>query len=195
MNMTLKDIDTSFVTVGKPTDGGCVYTSFNDSPTFATDATTKVSSLDGNWESLGDLSEDGFTISNSMTVNDFKGWHGSVVLTSRSDEKNQIKLAFIEVNRPSVAKLRYGAKNVQTGEDGSVSHIKAKTGVDAIIPLIIDELESNGYLRRTVIKRAKVDSFDDIPHQQGSLLVYGATLTILEGEEAFDIWRAKPVEA
>ena len=53
------------------------------------------------------------------------------------------------------------------------------------------------YLRRTVVPRAMVDSFDDEAHQKGSLLVYGMTFTALAGDDgaAYHIYRAKPAQA
>ena len=118
------DIDPSLVTTGSPVEGGCVYTSFKANPTLPADATTKISTL-SDLVSLGDLSPDGFTASRSVTVNEFKGWHQSIVLTKVSEEKHQYKMVFIKSVRSSVAKLRYGAGNVETNEDGTFSHIKA----------------------------------------------------------------------
>lgn len=190
--MALSDIDTSLITVGQPSDGGCCWTSFAESPTLPTDAVTKMSTLT-DWESLGELSENGYTESKSVTENKFKGWHGSVVLASISGEENAYKAEFIEVNRPSAAKMRYGSKNVETGADGSVSHIKGKPSAGDKVPLVFDELESNGYLRRTIVRKASISSFDDVPHQKGSLMVYGMTFTAEEVDgQAFDIYRAKP---
>ncbi|TNU89384.1 hypothetical protein FIC87_11335 [Eggerthella lenta] len=151
-----------------------------------------MSALAG-WESLGELSENGFSESKSVTENKFKGWHGSVVLTAISEEENTYKAEFIEVNRPSAAKLRYGSKNVETGADGSVSHISGKPSTGDKVPLVFDELESNGYLRRTVVRKASVSSFDEVPHRKGALMVYGMTFTAIEVDgSAFDIYRAKP---
>lgn len=185
--------DNSLVTVGQPAEGGCCWTDFSESPTIPADATTAMASP---WVSLGDLSENGFTEGKSVTSNKLKGWRGSVVLSVISDEENTFQAEFIEVNRPSVAKLRYGAGNVTEGEDGSVSKISAKIGVNQTVPLVFDELESNGFLRRTVVKKASIDSFDDVPHQKGSLMVYGMTFTALDtGDgEPVVIYRAKPSE-
>lgn len=192
--MAKKDIDTSLVTVGQPVEGGCCWTSFEDNPQLPTDATTKMSTLEG-FESLGELSENGYTESQSVTNNKFKGWHGSVVLTSISEEERTFKVEFIEPNRDSVSKLKFGSKNVEADEQGNVTHIKAVAGTNITVPLVFDELESNGYLRRTVIKKATIDSFDDVAHQKGSLLVYGMTFTAIDDEGFFDIYRAKPAEA
>lgn len=188
----MPDIDTTNVTVGQPVEGGCVYTSFVDNPTLPTDAETKMSDLT-DFESLGEVSDNGYTESVSVTTNKFKGWHGSVVLTSISDTENTFKLEFIEPYRPAVTKLRYGADNVTVDSNGVVTAINAAALTSVQVPLVIDELESNGRLRRTVIPCASIDSFDDTVHQKGSLLVYGMTFTAIEKEDKlYHIYRAEP---
>ncbi len=191
----LEPIDNNLTTVGQPTAGGCVYVAFKADPTLPSDATTKMDTLT-DFVSLGDISENGFTEANARSKNKHKNWNGDVVRTSISDEENTYKLEFIEPNRPSVAKLRYGSGNVEAGTDGSVSHIKGVLGTDEQVALVIDELESGGFLRRTVIPCATIDSFDDVAHQKGSLLVYGMTFTAVKGTgNIFDIYRAKPATA
>ncbi|MDO4591013.1 MAG: hypothetical protein Q4B35_06435 [Slackia sp.] len=192
----LKEIDNSLVTVGSPAEGGCCWTSFNPAAKTPTDATTKMSTV-GDFESLGELSENGFSEDKSITSTKHKGWHGSVVLSVVSEEERKYKVEFIEVNRPSVAKLRYGSKNVTAGEDGSVSKILDKVGVNETYPLVFDELESNGYLRRTVVEKAAVESFDTVPHKKGDLLVYGMTFIALDSGDGMPvkIYRAKPAMA
>lgn len=191
----LEPIDNNLTTVGQPTAGGCVYVAFKANPTLPSDATTKMDTL-ADFVSLGDISENGFTEANARSKNKHKNWNGDVVRTSISDEENTYKLEFIEPNRPSVAKLRYGSGNVEAGTDGSVSHIKGVLGTDEQVALVIDELESGGFLRRTVIPCATIDSFDDVAHQKGSLLVYGMTFTAVKGTgNIFDIYRAKPATA
>lgn len=187
------DIDPSLVTTGSPVEGGCVYTSFKAGAALPTDAVTKISTLT-DLVSLGDLSTDGFTASKSITVNEFQGWHQSIVLTKVSGEKHQYKMVFIESVRSSVAKLRYGADNVETYEDGTFKQIKAVANSDVRVPLVIDELEDTGYLRRTVIPRVSIDSCDDVEHKPGGLVQYGFTFTVLKTADKplFTIYRAKP---
>ena len=192
--MAINDLDSSLVTTGNPVDGGSCYTSFKPGTALPTDATTKMSTLTG-FESLGELSDNGFTESKSVSTDAKKGWHGTTLLVVTTDEDKKYKAEFVEVNRPSVAKLRYGADNVTERTDGSVSKIEDKFGVDTIVPLVFDELESNGFLRRTVVKKARVTSFDDIGHKRGDLIVYGMEFTVLDpgdGSPAVTIYRAKP---
>lgn len=187
-----KDIDESLVTVGKPIDGGCVFVSFESDPTFPTGAADKIGT---GWESLGEVSDNGYTESKSVSTTDHKGWHGSVVLTTVDDETQAYKMEFLEVNRPAAAKVYYGSENVEVDKDGNLTHISGKPGKNVPVALVIDELESNGWLRRTVIKQAVVTSFDEVPHKRGSLMLYGMTFTAnLKDGTTFDIYRAKPAE-
>lgn len=190
--MALQSIDTSLITVGQPTDGGCVYVCVGEPSSLPTDATTAMSALT-DFESAGTISENGFTASKSVTINKFKDWGGNVVLAQPSDEEHTFKLEFCEINRPVVAKLKYGSANVEAGTDGSVSHAKAVAGAGEKVSIVIDELESNGFKRRTVVPCATVESFDDETHQKGSLLVYGMTFTaMLKDGALYHVYRAKP---
>lgn len=195
--MAINDIDSSLTTTGKPVDGGCVWVAFEKPKALPTDATTKMSTL-AEFVSLGELSTNGFTESKSVSTTDHKGWHGTVVRTSIDEVTNTYKIECIEPNRPAVAKLRYGAASVTEGNDGSVSKISDKGYDGKPVPLVIDELESDGYLRRTVVKAAVVTSFDDVAHKRGALMAYGFTFTANEPEDgsaAIEIYRAKPSEA
>ena len=190
----LSNIDTSLVTVGQPTDGGCVYIAIGEDVAVPTDATTKMSTLTA-FKSAGTISENGFTLAKSVTTSKFKDWGGNVVLSMATEEENTFKLEFAEPNRPVVAQLKYGSGNVEAGADGSVAHIKAVVGTSEKVAIVIDELECNGFLRRTVVPCAMIDSFDDETHQKGSLLVYGMTFTAVKAKDTlFDIYRAKPAE-
>lgn len=191
-----KSINEELSTVGKPVDGGCCYTSFADNPTLPTSATTKMDTHT-DFVSLGELSDNGFTEGKSISTTKHRGWHGSVILVSVDEETNTFKVEFVEPNRPSVAKLRYGRSSVTNGEDGSVGHIKGVIGTVETVPLVFDELESSGHLRRTVVPKATIDSFDDVPHKRGDLLVYGMTFTAIADEsgEYMNIYRAKPASA
>lgn len=193
--MAISEIDSSLVTVGQPVEGGACWASFADAPTYPTDAVTKMSTLTG-YESAGELSENGFTEGKSISSSTHKGWHGKTLLTTVDDTTNTYQAEFVEVSRGTAAKLRYGASNVTVDEPtGAVTKIEDTSVNNDVVSLVFDELESNGYLRRTVVKRCKVSSFDDVPHSKGNLMVYGMTFTVQEppdGSAAIVIYRAKP---
>lgn len=191
--MAYNDIDSNLVTTGSPVEGGCAWAAFGTPSKYPTSAAEKMSTLP-DYKSLGDTTEDGYTASKSVTSTKFKGWHESVVLTKVSGEEHTFKVSLIETGRPEVAKLRYGSENVTAGADGSVSKISAIAGSGEKVSLVFDELEDTGFLRRTVIYRATVESFDDVEHKPGGLVTYGFTFSVEDdgAHPLYDIFRAKP---
>lgn len=195
--MTISEIDSTLVTVGQPVEGGACWVSFADDPAYPTDAATKMSTI-ADYESAGELSENGFTEGKSVSSTNHKGWHGKVLLATVDETTNTYQAEFVEVSRGTAAKLRYGKANVTVAVDGSVTKIEDTSFNDDEVSLVFDELESNGFLRRTVVKRCKVTEMDDVAHQKGSLMVYGMTFTVLEpadGGAAIVIYRAQPAPA
>ena len=187
-------INPNNVTTGGPVEGGCCYTSFAANQTLPTTASESLVAEGSTWENLGELSDQGWSQSVSTTVNKFKGYHGSVLLSEVSDEENTFKAEFLEITRATTDKLRYGADAVKTDEDGFVSAIDPTAVPGDIVPLVFDELLSNGVRQRTVFPRAKIDSIDDQSHQRGALQVYGMTFTALvdANERPYYVRRAKP---
>lgn len=193
--MPTSDIDTSLVSNGAPVEGGCCWTSFAASPTLPSDATTAISTL-SDLVSLGELSDQGYTESKEIETSEFDGWHGTTILSVVNKEKNKYKAEFTEVQRAAVLQLRYGPENVTVdSETGEVTHVEGKPVGDVTVPLVIDELLSNGRLRRTVVPKAHITGIDDTPHQRGSLMVYGIEFTALgtgSNLKGFDLYFATP---
>lgn len=193
--MEFKDLDNSLITVGSPVEGGACYVCFDTTKELPTDATTKMSTL-AHFMSVGELSENGYTEQKSVESEVQKGWHGTNVAVVNKGESHKYKAEFLEVNRPAVAKLRHGIKNVETDDEtGALKHIKGKaTGVE-YVSLVFDELMSNGILCRTVVKEAAITSFDDVAHQKGAIMVYGMEFDAMDKDGFFDIYYAKPAAA
>ena len=181
--LTTDDTNTTInpnnVTTGAPPEGACCYTDFSDEPTLPTTASESLTGSGSTWENVGELSDQGWTQSNSTTVQKFKGYHGTTLLSVVSEEENTFKAEFLEITRPTAAKLRFGAGNVTVDNDGFVSAINPTNVPDVTVPLVFDELLSNGVKQRTVFPRAKIESVDDQPHQRGALQYYGMTFTAL----------------
>lgn len=168
------NIDTSNITVGQPTEGGCIYWDEKNTATLPTDATT---ALAAGFESLGDVSENGFTESNPVEVTNHKDWGGDVVVSTIDSEETTFKVELLEVNRAAAAKAYYGVDAVTVDAQGFVKAIDYKARKVESHPFVIEELETSGNLRRTVIRKGTVTSLDDVPHQKGSLMLYGMTIT------------------
>lgn len=188
------DLNSAFVSIAQPIEGGAAWVCFDDDPAYPTDAVTPMKDLPG-WHSLGELSTNGFTESKSVSSDPKRGWHNTVLLTSESERTETYKAEFLEYVRASVAMLRHGVDNVEVNEDGSWSHLKHGATANQTPAFVFDELESNGHLHRTLVKRASGTEFDDVGHAFGDLIYYGMTFTALEpkgGGSAIEEWRAKP---
>lgn len=188
---TIAELDPNLVTTGEPVEGGCCYVSFDTEKPLPTDATTKMSTLT-HFESLGELSNNGYTETKSVDTTEHEGWHGTTIAVTNGKETNNYKAECVEIMRAAVAKLRYGIKNVEANEDGSVKHISGKASGTQYVSLVFDELMSNGLLRRTVVHKAAVTDFDDVAHKRGELMVYGMTFKAIDKAGFFDIYYAKP---
>lgn len=189
--MALEALDFDLATTGKPVEGGSAYIDLTGTATAPTDAATALAE---GWESLGEESDQGVTLKKSISSTTHKGWHGKAILTDIDEETNTFTVEFVEINRGTVAKLRYGVDNVTVDADGVVTSVTAKSGGIKAHPMVFNELESNGYLRRTWFPSAIITSIDDEPHRRGDLMVFGATFTANEDPThgAYKIWRAQP---
>lgn len=192
--MAIAELDSSLVTVGQPVDGGAAWVSFADSQTLPTDATTAMSTFT-DFESIGELSDDGIQEGADISSEDTKGWHGTTVLSVVDETTKTYQITCIEYDRGTVAKLRYGADNVELNDDGTWSAIHETPSLpDIVVPFVFDLLESNGNLVRKVIHKAKVTDVDDIEYKNGELIGIGITFTVLDPGTGSDVdtYRAKP---
>lgn len=188
------DLNSEFVSVSQPVAGGAAWVCFEEDPVYPTDAVTPMSEIPG-WFSLGELSTNGYTEAKSMSSESHRGWHNKVLLTSESETSETYKAEFLEFVRAVVAMLRYGKDNVDVNEDGSWNHLSHGSTANTIVAFVFDELESNGNLHRSIVKRASGTEFDDVGHAVGNLIYYGMTFTALTpkgGGDPVEEWRAKP---
>lgn len=171
-------IDTANITVSQPVStGGIIYWAPKGTA-LPTDAST---ALAVDYESLGDIDEDGFTESIKTDSNDFKDMAGNIVLTVGAGLTRTFKITFIEAMRVSLLKFIYGSSNVTV--DPTTSALNSVNLSNADQPegvMVIEELMSDGTKRRTVLDRVKASDYDDIDHQKGKLLSYGVTVKALD---------------
>ena len=192
--MALNDLEFDLATTGTPVEGGSVYIDLTGTATAPSNAST---TLGTGWVSLGEESDQGYTIKHSMNSTTHRGWHGKPIITDITDETNTFSVEFVEVNRGTVAKLRFGSGNVTTNSNGEVTAITAKSGAITSHPMVFEELESNGWKRRTYFPDAIITSIDDEPHRRGDLLVWGMTFTANEDDTngAYRVFRSAPTGA
>ena len=166
--------DAKNVSTAKPKIGGAIYSAPLGTE-LPTDATT---SLNVAFKSLGYISEDGMTNTNSPSSESTKAWGGQVVLSTQTEKEDTFQSTLIEVLNIDVLKEVYGAGNVTgTLSDGIVIKANAKELVEHAI--VVDMVLKGGVLKRIVLPSAKVSEIGDISYGDSDAIGYETTWAAL----------------
>lgn len=163
---------TAYVSTGAPNVGGYAYTAPLGS-TLPTDAST---ALDAVFVSLGFISEDGVTNSNSPESEDIKDWGGTTVLSTQTSKDDTWKFTLIESKNANVLKMVYGEDNV-TGDLSTGLTIKANSDELSYAAYAFDMVMRDETKKRIVLPNAKVTEIGDISYTRSDVIGYEITLT------------------
>lgn len=193
--MDTTGISPDFASAVKFAEGACFWTNFSKDVQYPTSAVEKMSTLAG-WESLGEPDEIGFPESKKSNSKFKKGGHLVNFVALGGETEFTFKASFLEADRASVNKLRYGLSAVETSEDGSFKAINVTqdAGRPIVVPLVVDFIEDSGHLLRHIIKRAAVSAFDTVSNKPGDAKIVGFTFTALDSKDGsafYQILRAK----
>lgn len=160
------------VTAAKPKVGGAMYVAPAGTE-LPTDATTALATA---FKSLGYISEDGLTNSNSPESDDIKAWGGDIVLTPITGRPDTYSVKLIESLNVDVLKMVYGDDNV-TGTLGTGITVKANATDLEEHPIVVDMILRNGVLKRICIPSAKVSEIGEIVYTDADASGYELTLS------------------
>lgn len=164
--------DVNKVTVAKPKVGGAV----SRAPLNTVLPTDATSELNAAFKSLGYISEDGLTNTNSMTSEDIKAWGGEIVYSAETEKPDKFQFKLIEAINEDVLKSVYGSSNVSGSLSGGLT-ITANSTPQESASWVIDEILRGGVLKRIVIPNGKITEVGDIVNRDNEVLGYDTTIT------------------
>lgn len=163
--------DVTNVSTAKPKIGGAIYSA----PLGTALPTDATGVLDVAFESLGYVSEDGLTNTNSPESETLKAWGGDTVAVVQTDKPDTFSYTLIEATNINVLKEVYGGDNVTGDLDAGIT-IKANATELEEHCLVVDMVLKGGVLKRIVIPNAKVSEIGEISYADADAIGYETTV-------------------
>lgn len=163
--------DVKNVSASAPKVGGALYRAPKGT-TCPTDATT---ALDPAFKSLGYISQDGMTNSNTTETNEVKAWGGDTVSDEETGHTDTFACTLIEALNVDVLKAVFGDDNVTGALDTGITvDVNGKKQVEAC--WVCDMVLRDEVLKRIVIKDGKITAVGDVSYKDSDVIGYNITV-------------------
>lgn len=170
-------MNTQNVTNSKPRVGGAIFTA----PLGTKLPTDALSDLSSSYESLGYISEDGVTNSNSPSSETIKAWGGATVLVIQSEKPDEFTYKLIEATNINVLKEVYGKQNVQGTLETGISIVANDDEYEPHV--IVIDMVLKGALKRIVMPNAVIKEVGEIAYGDADAVGYETTIECLPDEK------------
>ena len=170
--------DAKKVTVSKPKVGGAVYRA----PLGTTPPTDATTALDKAFKSLGYISEDGLTNSNSPSSENTTAWGGDTVLTQQTEKPDTFTFKLISSLDLDVLKAVYGDGNVS----GTLADGITVTATGEELPekqWVIDMVMRDNAVKRIYIPSGSISEIGEIVYKDDEEVGYELTIMAMPGSD------------
>lgn len=158
------------VSTGKPGVSGGVYVA-DSGTTLPTSVTASLS----DFTSLGYVSEDGLTNSNSPESDTGKAWGGDIVITYQTEKPDTFQFTLIEAKNVDVLEVVYGEDNVSGALSTGVA-VQANSDEAVEHAWVFDMIMRNNTYKRICVPAGKVIEVGDIVYKDDELVGYDLTI-------------------